>query len=299
MYKTFLIFFVFLLQICNHSAIMSQETKVSGRDFWKHLNRIDLDEYVKRHNDYVLSRKDSKPIKPRSMESFEAEADYLQLPKEIENTKRYNFVPMERIPGYSGVRWYRRNYKLPESTVSLPLTGFEADFYVDSEQWSEDLTQIGINKRIPGHIRVRLYVFNTYQEARVGILRRVATFSSMRPEHYQLYKIEKGPGDVCLVRQLKGMTSWNYKIEKGPSDVCFVPLDKGMASRNIVIAKESFKPVIDDNHMVFIRGNIAIHMLSYYKDFGCMDLACRLDAFLLEQFEKAEMGAEMEAKAEE
>jgi hypothetical protein len=45
---------------------------------------------------------------------------------------------------------------------------------------------------------------------------------------------------------------------------------------------------LSDCRVAFIRGNVAVYLSSYYENFGCMDLACRLDALILEQMKSVD-----------
>jgi hypothetical protein len=76
-----------------------------------------------------------------------------------------------------------------------------------------------------------------------------------------------------------------YKIEKGPGDVCLVHVNNGSFLAELVSPNPSLS--LSDCRVAFIRGNVAVYLSSYYKNFGCMDLACRLDALILEQIRKA------------
>ncbi|MDO4628375.1 MAG: hypothetical protein Q4C70_04260 [Planctomycetia bacterium] len=78
------------------------------------------------------------------------------------------------------------------------------------------------------------------------------------------YQLKHGPGDVCLVL---------FSCDSDPDSVLF-----------------------SDQTVEMYRGNVRVTLRSSYKNFGCMDLAYRLDAYLIEQFEKAKQ--EREAKTE-
>jgi hypothetical protein len=89
--------------------------------------------------------------------------------------------------------------------------------------------------------------------------------------HYpgqNLYKLSDGPGDKCLV--CVGIK------EKLP----YTPWDDA----NIGYL------FLSDGCIYFVRGNIAVMLRSSYNNFGCMDLAKKLDAFLLEEAKRQAEG---------
>ena len=124
------------------------------------------------------------------------------------------------------------------------------------------------DKRLRGYIGC----FESYDVACSNLLRRMTFGSAPLEMYYNMYKIDKGPGDACLVEVGEKRVLDN---ENHTSSIEFILSDKS-----------NVRYFMNDRRVAFVRGNVAVYLQSDYKDFGCMDLACRLDAFLVEQMRK-------------
>ena len=85
-----------------------------------------------------------------------------------------------------------------------------------------------------------------------------------------------------------GVTGLGYwRFQEGPGDKCLISVSPE--------EKFVFQPwheefsgtlLLRDTVMYFVRGNIAVRLQSSIDNFGCMDLAQKLDALLLEEAQK-------------
>ena len=79
-----------------------------------------------------------------------------------------------------------------------------------------------------------------------------------------IFKVPEGPGDKCLMGV--GIMGIDYRLTSHPW------------------AREHLGNLtIGDGGIYFVRGNVAIYLQSSIDSFGCLDLAKKLDAFLLEE----------------
>ncbi len=124
-----------------------------------------------------------------------------------------------------------------------------------------------LNKNDPegSYVRVHMQSFDNHVEAKKLALTCIPMASSSPMNFLSLYKIDKGPGDFCLVDVT------------GPAPKFFRP-HTGV-DLNAMHA-------LSDSRVVFVRGNVAVYLTSSYENFGCMDLACRIDAWLVEQMKR-------------
>jgi len=265
----FIVFCVFLFQIQTFSLTMSEEPKVTGRDVWRYLNHFDHQEYKEQHEQFVLSKKNDESAIQTSKQSHEQHyleqmAEYLQIPKS-ENIKHATVLMGTILINSRDIKGYFFNGSRPLAVSQTESVFGPTTFAIDPGQWSEKLDYpLVVNEQNEigsGGIHVHVECFRSYEEARIRLIGMI-TAGNMQPAYYlTLYKIEKGPGDVCLVHLYNSLLTSPLIRPTGP-------------------------PTLSDNRVAFIRGNVAVYMQSSYKDFGCMDLACRLDAFLVEQMKK-------------
>ncbi|MDR3199713.1 MAG: hypothetical protein LBU34_17750 [Planctomycetaceae bacterium] len=134
---------------------------------------------------------------------------------------------------------------------------FDLDFFVNQTKWSVP-PDLQTHNKTEGHIRMRICCAVSFEDAANFLVRNLCISSMPLENIFSLYKFDKGPGDICFV-------SANSKG-------------------------------LNDRRVVFIRGNIGISLSSYYKNFGCMDLACRLDALIVEQMKKQQKQEKIKEK---
>ncbi|MDO4571717.1 MAG: hypothetical protein Q4D38_15155, partial [Planctomycetia bacterium] len=88
-----------------------------------------------------------------------------------------------------------------------------------------------------------------------------------------LFRLKDGPGNKCLIgvgtKERLQYPTWDRK------NIGY------LASK--------------DRIMYFVRGNVAVELISSYENLGCMDLARKLDAFLVELMENAKRTADAQS----
>jgi hypothetical protein len=72
-----------------------------------------------------------------------------------------------------------------------------------------------------------------------------------------------------------------YKIQCRLGDHCLIQVKKQLSK-----LEDEYNYYLDDRIIIFVRGNIAVKLQSTYKNFGCMDLAQKIDTLLLEEAER-------------
>jgi hypothetical protein len=158
------------------------------------------------------------------------------------------------------------------------LQFFDFVMYINSKQWQEEMdTSSSSVKKERGQINVSICCQDSGDIAYFNLLARESFMNTLSsrvpPYHYpgvSLFKIEEGqevPGDKCLVpvHSLRMLSPpW------GNENIGYL--------------------FMGDVTMYFIRGNVAVKLSSNYKNLGCMDLARKLDTFLLEETKRQAEG---------
>jgi hypothetical protein len=138
------------------------------------------------------------------------------------------------------------------SQTKVPFICFEG--VIDKERWTPSINSSSIiaNKGILVHMICGA-------SGDIAINQTLSLLSNnITPIGWGMYKVNEGPGDNCLIQVEKKIS------EDGNNNGYY----------------------LNDRLMVFVRGNIAVRLQSYYKNFGCMDLARKIDTLLLEKAER-------------
>jgi hypothetical protein len=238
----------------------------TGRDWWYLINHFNEEEYWEqqkklndldlRLNDLDLRLSNFSPVQEQDIERFKKIFEVLQI-EENEEEKIFSELSIRPndITGY--------NYPNIHLSQLLQKGVTMEAFNVDPSQWAEKLNlspTIG-----SGHIRVCIGIADSNEKAKIFLIKSILSGNMLPLNYLTLYKIDKGPGEICLIHVDNGLYLGKHDTN--------LP-----HSRTI--------PVINDRRIAFIRGNVAVYLISYYKNFGCMDLACRLDALIVEQMKK-------------
>lgn len=243
-------FYVMLLIVGADNNMGEEYQKASALDWWKAINLFD-------DAKYVAQQMTLPPIKLT-----------LTQPDDTDIENLYKALDVSP-PMIEDQVWF-----LPLLPQDHDILGYEGKinnraFRVIPDLWKE---KINLQSKDVSDVSIAVWCTccTSHEDAKKALIRRIISGNKAEYEYLQLYKIEKGPGDFCLVDV------------QGPHPM-FWP--------------ESVKTyVMNDSRLAFVRGNVAVYMWSYYKDFGCMDLACRIDAFLVEQMKKQKQEKDLELK---
>ena len=163
------------------------------------------------------------------------------------------------IHGYISRKASHKSHIFPQNKVTF--TSFELD--LNPTPISSLQISIGEQQRITsglGEIECSIFCYPTANDAKTGIFFDLATWDLFYEPKSEV------PDDLLSY----------YQLDDGPGDSCFMRVDEEL------FYKEDPIP-LDERDLIFTRGNVAVHLHSSYKNFGCMDLAYRIDAFLLNQ----------------
>jgi len=226
---------------------------------WKEKNLIDSERFIKQQTTV-----------------FKTNRPTLRIPND--NSSRMSLEPFAEIlwnekltDNHTILNCYLRSVSLEKNSIfgypfpnDLPTTSsknpFPISFQVDPDQFTKPLQITPRNElSTHGHIYAKIMVFDSYEEAKILSLAVIIAGNMPYWDYFRLYRIDHGPGDACIVH-----------------------VDGG----GLVPSGAKISPQLSDHRVAFIRGNVAVYLVSYYKDFGCMDLAYRLDALLVEQMRK-------------
>ena len=139
-------------------------------------------------------------------------------------------------------------YEMPRSRIE-PADHLLTVVRVDPTQFEQQISTESRSDGIgTGQIRMSIVSAGSAEDVKAVLLRDIMSGNMPTEMYLTLHRIENGPGDACLV-SVRG-------------------------------------DELSEDRVAFIRGNVGVYLSSYYKDFGCMDLACRLDEFLVEQMRK-------------
>ena len=142
---------------------------------------------------------------------------------------------------------------------SAPYLYFE--IAADTEIWPE------VGMPASGSKGIRVYIMCRDS----GDVAASSLFGLLEPRFHNRYagqnmfKCPEGPGDKCLL---------GAGTKNGVQYVVRLPPTPWSSEHLGSLA-------IGDGGIFFVRGNIAVNLQSSYDNFGCMDLARKLDAFLL------------------
>jgi hypothetical protein len=224
-------------------------SKVSGFDAWRYINHLDREKFVEQQKKLWNFRNVGLMD---DLEKFKPIADILRITEDASHKPKKMLL---------------KRFSLEENCIAGYRNGSAGYFIVEPKQWREQFsdTQILNNTQNNFGINTDFQFCESAEMACMKIIRTIITGNMFAYDYLSLYRIEKGPGDVCLV-SVGGMR----QRDQPPN------IDSAAGE------------VLSDRRMVFIRGNVAVYLTSNYNDFGCMDLACRLDALIVEQMKKME-----------
>ena len=232
---------------------MIQTEKTFGRDAWRYLNRVDIESYTKLQEE--LRTKIIRNLQGADIGILQEIADGFGINTKICSSPSISsgfVIEIDDIPCYQ--------LAVPMTvTFSETKSSFSgASIHVNLQQWQESFDLTPATASSDGRIVVRIVCANTFDTAKGELVRMFVSGSRDIHWYLSMYKVEKGPGDACLVH-----------------------VDNGLLTA--LFGRSAEPPTLNDNRVAFIRGNVAVYLVSYYKDFGCMDLAMKLDAFLLKE----------------
>jgi hypothetical protein len=261
---------------------VSDHRLISGRDIWRYLNYFDREDYIKQQktiferkyeglndivglnglffNCYEQGKFITDVLRITSKENDDVQIKFLlnQLIIKENDISGYKSLNEKKIEIYQFENHEERKYRYGTTRFS-----------VVPEQWSENLDQSG---RYPEYqskddvsINVKFSFLPSDEKICVYIIREMTNGSAPRVRRLNFYRLDKGPGDVCLVQVKSSEGNGNFYAAYNPE-------------KNYVW---------NDLRVIFIRSNILVYLTSSYKNFGCMDLACRLDALIVEQMKVA------------
>jgi hypothetical protein len=252
-----------ILSICEEQEHIE---KVTGRDTWRYINIIDGEKYVHQQKELL----NSGTLKVSAL-LYNSENDgYLKKIAEIFQviTKSELLLPSENLLqsfslGSQSLSGYHHQ------DIYLTLSGQNNScikgITIIPEKWSEKLDISPIMNNFvstnSGKIRIHISINETSEIAGISLIRHIIEGNKHPADYLTLYKIDKGPGDACLV-QVEGGNAFS------------------------IVRNNRLNFTLNDRRVAFVRYNVTVYLTSSYKNFGCMDLACRLDALIVEQMKK-------------
>jgi hypothetical protein len=244
---------------------------ISGRDIWRYLNYFDREDYLKQQKALLARKHEGLGILFNCYEHAKFMTDVLKITSKENEDIQIKFllnqllIKENDISGYKSLNKKKIKIYRFENRAEQNYNFDSMLFSAVPEQWSEnlDLSRSDTGKS-DSYIHVNFYFLPSDEKICVFIIRQIT--SSTLPRHLllNLYRLDKGPGDICLVK---------------------VNSSDGQDGRGVAYNPEK-DYIWNDRQVIFIRDNIFVFLSSRYKNFGCMDLACRLDALIVEQMKK-------------
>jgi hypothetical protein len=289
--KIFIISIFLLLSVSfGFCEEMSDHCLISGRDIWRSLNYFDHDKFINQQKALYAKEPDGLGLRGAGINTgigsniykyAKSITDILEITSKENEDFQIKFSLNQFIIKENEVYGYQSGqleiYQLENREKSLYSHGV-SNFIVVSEQWSEklDLSSRDTARKNPALIRVEFY-----------FLPFVDCFYEKICEHIA-YKLTFGSAPLDIRLNL-------YRLDKGPGDVCLAKVNSSH-SGFVRLSNPEKNYVWNDQQVIFIRSNIFVSLTSYYKNFGCMDLACRLDALIVEQMKKQQEKEKIEKK---
>jgi hypothetical protein len=243
---------------------------VTGRDWWYFINYINKEEYERYwKRQKKLSELGLKFFNFDSVEETECLKKIIEILQIEENGEEKIVsdisISSDAITGY---KYYDPNIhisRLPQKNSIVSI------FDVNQTQWAEKLNLTPIINSVQGTvnrtggIRVYIGIADNNEKVKILLMKQILSGSMIPIQYLNLCKIDKGPGEVCLIH-----------VDNG----------EYLGHHNKNLPNSTKNPIINDRRIAFVRCNVAVYLCSYYMNFGCMDLACRLDALIVEQMRK-------------
>jgi hypothetical protein len=255
---------------------------ISGHEIWRYLNYFDREDYIKQQKT-IFARKYEVPndivglngLFFNCYEQGKFITDVLRITSKENDDVQVKFllnqliIKENDISGYKSLNEKKIEIHRFENHDERKYRYGTMQFSVVPEQWSENLDLSGryheeYQSKYDVSINVKFSFLPSDEKICVYIIRAITASSNRRENLLNFYRLDKGPGDVCLVQVKSSEGNGNFYAAYNPE-------------KNYVW---------NDLRVIFIRSNILVYLTSSYKNFGCMDLACRLDALIVEQMKK-------------
>ncbi|MDO4549696.1 MAG: hypothetical protein Q4C96_00420, partial [Planctomycetia bacterium] len=166
----------------------------------------------------------------------------------VVNHKIKEVTGAERLESIAGILGMSPNSECEDKEFSLS----DPDS-LKRDSSGKEIMRFGANS-YEAKLRLIEYIIN--YDHRLDPVRPMPTLVEVPPLFkLSMYKIDHGPGDVCLVEVVDG----------GP---------------HLVGGRMPCKPYLSDRRMGFVRGNVMVYLFSKDPDVGCMARALEIDAKL-------------------